>query len=201
MITEQLFKNAKKKKLVGFIHKIYLSFLKNKKNYTASTKTKSEVRGGGAKPWRQKGTGKARAGSNRSPLWVGGGVIFGPKPRNVEKKINKKENRLAILSAFYLKQNNLSICNFDFAKITSIFKTKFLLKFLKENGYNSKEKNLLILSERNKLIWLMGKNLKNLTITTINTVNIEELIKAKHIFISDATFNLISKLYGEQKKQ
>ena len=86
----------RKKKAIGLIHRAYLTQLKNARNYTASTKTRSEVRGGGRKPWKQKGTGNARAGSRRSPLFVGGGVSFGPKPRIVSKKINKKERRLAI---------------------------------------------------------------------------------------------------------
>ena len=97
----------RKKKAIGLIHKVYLAQLKTSRQYTASTKTKSEVRGGGKKPWKQKGTGQARSGSTRSPLWVGGGVIFGPKPRTVSKKINKKEKRLAILSALYLKKKQL----------------------------------------------------------------------------------------------
>jgi large subunit ribosomal protein L4 len=76
----------KKKKAIGLIHRVYLTQLKNSRQYLASTKTKSEVRGGGRKPWKQKGTGRARAGSSRSPLWRGGGVSFGPKPRLVSKK-------------------------------------------------------------------------------------------------------------------
>ena len=78
----------RKKKAVGLIHRVYLTQLKNVRKYTASTKTKSEVRGGGKKPWKQKGTGRARAGSSRSPLWVGGGVSFGPRPRIVSKKMH-----------------------------------------------------------------------------------------------------------------
>jgi len=85
----------KKKKAIGLIHRVYLTQLKNSRQYLASTKTKSEVRGGGRKPWRQKGTGNARAGSTRSPLWVGGGVTFGPKPRIVSKKINKKRKKIS----------------------------------------------------------------------------------------------------------
>jgi len=81
----------RKKKAIGLIHRVYLTQLKNARKYTASTKTKSEVRGGGKKPWKQKGTGRARAGSSRSPLWVGGGVTFGPKPRVVSKKLIKKK--------------------------------------------------------------------------------------------------------------
>ena len=96
-------KNVEQKiRSIGLIHRAYLTQIKNSRKYLASTKTKSEVRGGGKKPWKQKGTGNARAGSSRSPLWKGGGVSFGPKPRIVAKKINKKERRLAILSALYL---------------------------------------------------------------------------------------------------
>ena len=96
--------SERKKKAIGLIHKVYLAQLKTARKYNAFTKTRSEVRGGGKKPWKQKGTGQARAGSTRSPLFVGGGVSFGPKPRKVNKKINKKERRLAILSALYLKK-------------------------------------------------------------------------------------------------
>jgi large subunit ribosomal protein L4 len=81
----------RKKKAIGLIHKVYLAQLKTSRKYTASTKTKSEVRGGGRKPWKQKGSGNARAGSSRSPLWSGGGVIFGPKPRTVKKKLIRKK--------------------------------------------------------------------------------------------------------------
>jgi len=91
LFFENVEKFVENKNAVGLIHRVYLCYLKNKRKYTASTKTKAEIRGGGRKPWRQKGTGRARAGSSRSPLWVGGGVSFGPKPRLVEKKINKKE--------------------------------------------------------------------------------------------------------------
>jgi large subunit ribosomal protein L4 len=101
----------RKKRAIGLIHRVYLTQLKNARKHTASTKTRSEVRGGGRKPWKQKGTGNARAGSTRSPLFVGGGVIFGPRPRIVSKKINKKERRLAILSALYLKKQQFVFTN------------------------------------------------------------------------------------------
>ena len=124
MENQEFFETGKKKKAIGLIHRVYLSLLKNARKYTASTKTKSEVRGGGRKPWRQKGTGNARAGSIRSPLWKGGGVIFGPKPRIVKKKINKKERRLAILSAFYLKETRLIKISDQFFKDFEDKKTK-----------------------------------------------------------------------------
>merc|ERR1712153_281954 len=91
------------------IHKDILRHQISKKQGTASTKTRSEVRGGGRKPWKQKGTGRARAGSNRSPLWKGGGVIFGPKPKTMQHKLNKKEFQLALRTLLYNKKNNLFV--------------------------------------------------------------------------------------------
>merc|ERR1712194_771634 len=91
------------------LHKDLLRHLNSKRQGTASTKTRSEVRGGGRKPWQQKGTGRARAGSNRSPLWKGGGVIFGPKPRTVSLKLNKKERQLALQTLLYNKKNNILV--------------------------------------------------------------------------------------------
>lgn len=90
------------------IHKDILRHQINQKQGTVSTKTRGEVRGGGRKPWRQKGTGRARAGSNRSPLWKGGGVIFGPKPKKINLKINQKERQLAIRTLLYNKRKNIS---------------------------------------------------------------------------------------------
>jgi large subunit ribosomal protein L4 len=91
------------------LHKDLLRHLNSKRQGTASTKTRSEVRGGGRKPWQQKGTGRARAGSNRSPLWKGGGVIFGPKPKAVTLKLNKKERQLALQTLLYNKKNNVIV--------------------------------------------------------------------------------------------
>ena len=91
------------------IHKDILRHQTSLRQGTVSTKTKSEVSGGGRKPWRQKGTGRARAGSNRSPLWRGGGVIFGPKPRQLSLKLNKKEKNLSLQTLLYNKRNNISI--------------------------------------------------------------------------------------------
>merc|ERR1712231_47060 len=91
------------------IHKDILRHQMSQKQGTVSTKTRSEVRGGGRKPWQQKGTGRARAGSNSSPLWKGGGVIFGPKPKKTILKLNKKERKLALQTLLYNKRNNISV--------------------------------------------------------------------------------------------
>jgi len=188
----------KKKKAIGLIHRVYLTQLKNSRKHLASTKTKSEVRGGGRKPWKQKGTGRARAGSSRSPLWRGGGVSFGPKPRLVSKKVNKKERRLAILSALYLKKQQFIFVNEVALNDVKTVKTKNIVKFISELGLNSNEKILFILTKPNKEFWLASRNLKNVEVTTSNCLNIEQLLKTTHIILSKPSLDLINSTYGKQ---
>jgi len=188
----------KKKKAIGLIHRAYLTQLKNSRSYLASTKTKSEVRGGGRKPWKQKGTGRARAGSSRSPLFVGGGVTFGPKPRIVSKKINKKERRLAILSALYLKKKQFIFVNEMAFNDATMIKTKNVLKMISDLGLNTNEKILFILTKPNKQFWLASRNLKNVEVTTSNCLNIEQLLKTTHIILSNTSLDSINSIYGKQ---
>ena len=188
----------KKKKAIGLIHRAYLTQLKNSRSYLASTKTKSEVRGGGRKPWKQKGTGRARAGSSRSPLFVGGGVTFGPKPRIVSKKINKKERRLAILSALYLKKKQFTFVNEMAFNNATMIKTKNVLKMISDLGLNTNEKILFILTKPNKQFWLASRNLKNVEVTTSNCLNIEQLLKTTHIILSNTSLDSINSIYGKQ---
>jgi large subunit ribosomal protein L4 len=188
----------KKKKAIGLIHRAYLTQLKNSRSYLASTKTKSEVRGGGRKPWKQKGTGRARAGSSRSPLFVGGGVTFGPKPRIVSKKINKKERRLAILSALYLKKKQFIFVNEMPFNDANMIKTKNVLKMISDLGLNTNEKILFILTKPNKQFWLASRNLKNVEVTTSNCLNIEQLLKTTHIILSNTSLDSINSIYGKQ---
>jgi len=195
-MEEKIFLNRKKKS-IGLIHKIYLLQLKNRRNYTASTKTKSEVRGGGRKPWRQKGTGQARAGSSRSPLWVGGGVIFGPKPKIVKKKINKKERRLAILSAFYLKKKFFKILEDTFFENLTIIKTKEIVTLLKEKNLSLSEKILIILPEENKKLRLATRNIQNIVITITNCLSLDHLLNAKTILLSEKSIEKINSIYGK----
>lgn len=187
----------RKKKAIGLIHRVYLTQLKNSRKYTASTKTKSEVRGGGRKPWKQKGTGRARAGSSRSPLWVGGGVIFGPKPRIVNKKVNKKERRLAILSALYLKKKDFVFINENLLQDFNIIKTKEILKLLMNLNVNTTKKILFILSKPNKTLWLATRNLKNIQITTANCLNLKQLLHTNNIILSESSLDLINSTYGK----
>lgn len=201
MENQTFFKTSeKKKKAIGLIHRVYLSLLKNSRQYLASTKTRSEIRGGGKKPWKQKGTGRARAGSIRSPLWTGGGVIFGPKPRIVEKKVNKKERRLAILSAFYLKTSRLITIEENFLNDFHIIKTKNVLQLLKDVKITDTKKILFILPKINRNFWLATRNLKNVEITTANCLNLSQLLEAEHILLSNLSFEIINQTYGKKQK-
>lgn len=189
--------SERKKKAIGLIHRAYLTQLKNSRIHTASTKTRSEVRGGGRKPWKQKGTGNARAGSRRSPLFVGGGVSFGPKPRAVSKKINKKERRLAILSALYLKKQQFLFINEDtYTKFDSV-KTKNVCQLISTLDLKADAKILFILEQTNKFFWLSTRNLRNVEVTTAACLNIEQLLNANHIVLSNSGLDLINSTYGK----
>ena len=197
MENQTIFKDSeRKKKAIGLIHRVYLTLLKNSRKYLSSTKTRSEVRGGGKKPWRQKGTGQARAGSIRSPLWVGGGVIFGPKPHLVEKKVNKKERRLAILSALYLKKSRLITIDEELFNNFNILKTRNILELLKETKIEEKTKILFVLPNSNRNFWLATRNLKNIEITTANCLNLSQLLKADQILLPKLSFEIINQTYG-----
>ncbi|NET54316.1 MAG: 50S ribosomal protein L4, partial [Merismopedia sp. SIO2A8] len=129
-------KCAKEETAAHIVHRALVRQLNHSRQGTASSKTRSEVRGGGKKPWRQKGTGRARAGSSRSPLWKGGGVIFGPKPRSYREKMNKKERRLAISTAFQSRVDDLIVVE-EFAEQLSRPKTKELVSAMGRWGVDS----------------------------------------------------------------
>jgi large subunit ribosomal protein L4 len=190
--------SQKKKKAIGLIHRVYLSQLINSRKYLASTKTKSEVRGGGRKPWRQKGTGRARAGSLRSPLFVGGGVIFGPKPRIVTRKINKKERRLALLSAISLKKNQMQLVQENILTNFTVIKTKEIINLVNSFNFFPTSRILFILAKPNRNFWLSSKNLKNVEVTTASCLNLKQLLNANHIVLSEQSLNIINLTFGKQ---
>jgi len=197
-ITNFLESSEEKKKAIGLIHRVYVTQLKNSRSYNAYTKTKSEVRGGGRKPWKQKGTGRARAGSLRSPLFVGGGVSFGPKPKIVNKKINKKEKRLAILSALYLKKKDFVYINeTEFGLKLNNIKTKNILKSFNELGILTNKKILFIITKPNlnwyKNLWLSTRNLTNVEITTSLSLNLKQLLNTNQIILSEEALSLINR--------
>ncbi len=190
-----------KKRRITLIHKVYLSQLKTNRKYTASTKTKSEVRGGGRKPWRQKGTGQARAGSTRSPLWVGGGVSFGPKPKSVNKKINRKEKKIAILSAFYLKEKKTKVFDSNLLEnSTSFSQTKKVHDFLKSLKISEKEKTLIIVPQITPELWRNVRNIQNITLSLANCLSVAQLLNSHNILLSTESVALINQTYGKRSR-
>jgi large subunit ribosomal protein L4 len=176
------------------IHKDILRHYASQKQGTVSTKTRSEVRGGGRKPWRQKGTGRARAGSNRSPLWKGGGVIFGPKPKTVNFKLNKKERRLALQTLLYNKKNNLLIIENLENEITTP-KTKTFLKICQDCNINLTQKLLIIVSKKTMPLKLSTQNIKNVELISASNLNTLDLLKAKQIILTPSAINDIKEIY------
>ena len=143
------------------LHKDFLRSINSKKQGTVSSKTRSEVRGGGRKPWKQKGTGRARAGSNRSPLWKGGGVIFGPQRKFKQLKLNKKERRLALQTLLYNKKENILVINNLESDLTKS-KTKTILKICQNCDINLNKNILLVVSQKTTFLKLATQNLKKL---------------------------------------
>jgi large subunit ribosomal protein L4 len=176
------------------VHKDLLRHSNLQRQGTVSTKTRSEVRGGGKKPWRQKGTGRARAGSNRSPLWKGGGVIFGPKPKTVSLKLNKKERRLALQTLLYNKKNNILIIE-NLENEIKESKTKNFLKFCGDCAINLDQKVLVIVSKKTVSLKLSTQNLKNVELISASNLNTFSLLKAKQIILTPLAINDIKEIY------
>lgn len=176
------------------VHKDILRHYVSQRQGTVSTKTRSEVRGGGRKPWKQKGTGRARAGSNRSPLWKGGGVIFGPKPKKILLKLNKKERKLALQTLIYNKKNNILIIENLEADLT-IPKTKNFIKICQDCGVNLEQKLLVIVSEKTKVLKLSTQNIKNVELISASNLNTLSLMKAKQIVLTPLAVNDIKEIF------
>lgn len=177
------------------VHRAAITQLAERRLYNASTKTKSEVRGGGKKPWKQKGTGRARAGSNRSPLWKGGGVIFGPKNIKRYKKINKKEKQLAIKTLLVNKFKKTQVVDNLTEKLVKP-STKIIVNHLKNLGIElNKEKIVIIVSIKDKNLFLSTRNLKNVNLISADQINIISLLNAHKILITQSGLHKIAKLY------
>jgi large subunit ribosomal protein L4 len=186
---------AKEASAAHIVHRALVRQMANARQGTVSTKTRAEVSGGGRKPWRQKGTGRARAGSNRSPLWRGGGVIFGPKPRDYSLKMNRKERRLALRTAFQSRVEDLIVVQ-DFADKLPRPKTKELVNALKGWGVEPESKVLLILGERDEMVYLSARNIANLRLISANNLNVFDLLAADHIVATTSALTKIQEVYG-----
>ena len=176
------------------VHKDVNRKQQQQKQGTVSTKTRSEVRGGGRKPWRQKGTGRARAGSNRSPLWKGGGVIFGPKPKKANLKLNKKERRLALQTLLYSRQRDIYVIE-NIENILENSKTKTFTTFCQMLDISLDKKILIVVSEKTNNLKLSTRNIKNLELISTAHLNTLSLLKAKKIYITNHAIIKIKEIF------
>ncbi len=176
------------------VHRALVRQMNNARQGTASAKTRAEVRGGGRKPWRQKGTGRARAGSSRSPLWRGGGVIFGPKPRDYSVKMNRKERQLALSTALQSRAEDVVVVE-DFQDKFSRPKTKELLTAIERWGVDPTAKILLIIADRQELVYLSARNIENVKLITASNLNIYDILAADKLVITSPAIEAIQEVY------
>ena len=175
------------------VHSVLVNFLANQRQGTQSTKTRAEVRGGGRKPWRQKGTGRARQGSIRAPQWIKGGIALGPKPRSYKYTVNKKEKRLAIKSCLSSKVLEKELVVVDSLPLKEI-KTKEMVKAL--NNLKVEGKTLILLPERNETVQKSARNIKGVKTTLVNTINVYDLLKYKNLVITLDTVKKLEEVYA-----
>ncbi|GAB4235831.1 MAG: 50S ribosomal protein L4 [Stanieria sp.] len=189
-------KVAKEENASHIVHRALVRQMNNARQGTASSKTRAEVRGGGRKPWRQKGTGRARAGSIRSPLWRGGGVIFGPKPRDFSVKMNRKERRLALRTAFTSRAEDLIVVE-NFAEQLIRPKTKEFVTALARWGVDAETKVLLIVTEITENVYLSVRNLGNLKLLKATNLNIYDILEANKIVATTDALEQIQEVYRD----
>lgn len=176
----------------NLVHQAVLSQLANNRQGTQKAKTRSEVSGGGRKPWRQKGTGHARQGSTRAPQWTGGGVVFAPVPRDYSFKMNKKEKRIALLSALSSKVAESKIVVLDEFKLDEI-KTK---KFVEVMNNLKVENALVVLEGENKNVVLSGRNIPSVKVTATNEINTYDVLKYTTLVVTKAAVEKLEEVYA-----
>ena len=175
------------------VHSVLVNYLANQRQGTQSTKTRSEVRGGGRKPWRQKGTGRARQGSIRAPQWIKGGIALGPKPRSYKYRVNKKEKRLAIkslLSSKVLENNLVVVDKFDFKEI----KTKQMATAMK--NLKVEDKALIMLATGDEKVQKSARNLEGVRTISVATINVFDLLKYKKLVLTVDTVKKLEEVYA-----
>lgn len=187
---------AKPESAAHIVHRALVRQTTNARQGTASSKTRAEVSGGGRKPWRQKGTGRARAGSNRSPLWRGGGVTFGPKPRDYELKMNRKERRLALRTAFQSRADDLIVVE-DFADQLPRPKTKEMVAAFARWGIAAESKILLILPQVEEMVYLSARNLSTVKLIPATNLNVYDVLNADKIAITQTALATIQEVYSD----
>ena len=174
------------------VHMAVVNQLANNRQGTQSAQTRSEVSGGGRKPWRQKGTGHARQGSTRSPQWTGGGVVFAPKPRDYSFKMNKKEKRIALLSALSSKVADNKIVVLDAFNLDEV-KTK---KFAEVMSNLKVDKALVVIEGENKNVVLSGRNIPTVKVSATNEINTYDVLKYETLVVTKAAVEKLEEVYA-----
>ena len=188
-------KVAKDSSADDLVHRAVLRQLANKRQGTASTLTRSEVRGGGRKPYKQKGTGRARQGSIRTPLRPGGGIIFGPKPRSYNLDMNRKERRLALRTALISKTSNIKTVE-DFGSSLDTPKTKEIIEGLSRLGIDKTKKILIILDNPALNIKKSIQNISNVRLMLADQLNVFDILNANEIVIGTSAISKIQEVYS-----
>lgn len=177
----------------AIVHSVVVNYLANQRQGTKSTKTRAEVSGGGKKPWRQKGTGRARQGSIRAPHWVGGGIALGPKPRSFKYRVNKKERRLAIRSVLSSKVLEKELVVVDSLPLKEI-KTKNMVNAL--TNLKVEGKTLIVIPEKNENVQKSARNIEGVKTSLVNTINVYDLLKYKNLVITLDAVKKLEEVYA-----
>ena len=175
------------------VHSVLINYLANQRQGTQSTKTRSEVSGGGRKPWRQKGTGRARQGSIRAPQWIKGGIALGPKPRSYKYTVNKKERRLAIKSVLSSKVLENELVVVDSLPLKDI-KTKEMVKAL--SNLKVEGKALIMLPEKNEKVQKSARNIEGVKTTLVETINVYDLLKYNKLVVTEDAVKKLEEVYA-----
>ena len=178
---------------MNVVHSVVLNYLANQRQGTQNTKTRAEVAGGGRKPWRQKGTGRARQGSIRAPQWIKGGIALGPKPRSYKYKINKKERALAVRSVLSAKLAENELVVVDQFGLNEIKTAKFakILNNIKVEG-----KSLVVISENDVNVQKSARNIKGVKTTIVDTMTVYDILNAKNLVITENAIKKIEEVYA-----
>ena len=177
----------------NIVHAVLVNYLANQRQGTQSTKTRAEVRGGGKKPWRQKGTGRARQGSIRAPQWIKGGIALGPKPRSYKYTVNKKEKRLAIKSVLSSKVIEKELTVVDKLELKEI-KTKSMVKAL--TALKVEGKTLIIVPEKNTNVVMSARNIEGVRTVPVNAINVYDIMKYETVILTKSVVAKIEEVYA-----
>ncbi len=175
------------------VHSVVVNYLANQRQGTQNTKTRAEVRGGGRKPWKQKGTGRARQGSIRAPQWIKGGIALGPKPRTYTYRVNKKERELALKSVLSAKVAEKELVVVDKVQLKEI-KTAEVVKML--NSLKVEGKAVIILANGDTNVQKSARNIEGVKTLSVNTINVYDMLNAKNVVLTEDAVKKLEEVYA-----